>query len=246
MDNAFSEVSHPPESREKVAELIRRVLEGSEEERNDVFRELMQLMNPTIRRVEARFSIQNEEFYYDVCSKVYESLQKFDPGRSFEAWVYQLAKNLAIEKYREKKRRREVPLLRRRSRRAENGEKYPTLPVDLVPDPCSEVRSIIDTLSIREPFCKKQLDKLSTLPVKRRVVTLVGAGLHRRIPANIWENWCRELGVQGEFPPPELEELDTFEDRIRCLAQLLDLGEAGIRQHCFRSRAVFKEVLSKD
>jgi len=247
MNIASSEEKRPSENRERVAELVRLVLEGTHEERDEAFKALMDLMDPVIDRVAAKFRIRDPEFKGDVQAKVFERLTKFNPAQSFEAWVCKIAENQAIDRAREKHARRTVPfsVLERQARYEADQEEGLSF-VETIADPASELRPSLDRLCDEEPFCSAQIAKLSELPAKRRVIGLAVAGLHTKIPPATWKEWCQEAGLGEDFPPPAVESCITYEARVQKFAELLGLSESGIRQHVLRSRKLLNEVVRKD
>ncbi len=247
MDFPSSEEKRSPENRERVAELVRLVLEGTGEERDEAFKALIDLMDPVITKVAAKFRIQDPDFEQETHVKVFGSLRQFNPAQSFEAWVWEIAKNLAIDRARDKHRRYTVPfsVLERRARYEVDQEEGVTFAETIV-GPVPGLRPLLDRLCDEEPLCSEQIAKLTELPAKRRVIALAVARLHTKIPAARWKEWCQEAGLGEEFPPPAVESCMTYEDRIQKFAELLGVSESGIRQHVFRSRKLLREAVRKD
>jgi len=247
MNIASSEEKRPSENRERVAELVRLVLEGTHEERDEAFKALMDLMDPVIDRVAANFGIRDPEFKGDVQAKVFERLTKFNPAQSFEAWVCKIAENQAIDRGRDKHARHTVPfsVLERQARYEAGGQEAFSFAETIV-DPASELRPSLDRLCDEEPFCSEQIVKLIDLPAKRRVIALAVAGLYTKIPPATWKEWCQEAGLGEEFPPQAVESCLTYEARVQKFAELLGLSESGIRQHVLRSRKLLSEAARKD
>ena len=247
MNIASSEEKRPSENRERVAELVRLVLEGTHEERDEAFKALMDLMDPVIDKVAANFGIRDPEFNQEVYVRILESLAQFNPAQRFEPWVREVAKNLAIDRGRDKHARHTVPfsVLERKARYEAGGQEAFSFAETIV-DPASELRPSLDRLCDEEPFCSEQIVKLIDLPAKRRVIGLAVAGLHTKIPPATWKEWCQEAGLGEDFPPPAVESCITYEARVQKFAELLGLSESGIRQHVLRSRKLLSEAARKD
>jgi RNA polymerase sigma factor (sigma-70 family) len=247
MDFASSEEKRPLEKREKVAELVRRVLEGTREERDEAFKALIDLMDPVIDSVAAKFRIRDPEFKGDVQAKVFKKLTKFNPAQRFEAWVCKIAQNQAIDRARDKHRRFTVPFSAVETQaRYKAAESKGLSFAGSIGDRVSEVRPLLDRVCDEEPFCSEQIAKLTELPAKRRIIGLAVAGLHTKIPPATWKEWCQEAGLGEEFPPQAVESCITYEARVQKFAELLGLSESGIRQHVLRSRKLLREAVSKE
>ena len=103
-----------PEARkleqEAVATLVRAALGGSQ----DAFRELVERKRDLVFRV-AHHHLGNVEDAREVAQavfvRVWRNLDKYDPARAFDTWLYQVTANAAIDHHRRKKARPvETPL----------------------------------------------------------------------------------------------------------------------------------------
>ena len=94
------------ESRETDGELIRLFLEGSEE----AFNRLVLAHQQKAYNIAFRFLGNNEdanEVAQDAFVSVYRNLRKFRGHSSFQTWLYTIIMNLARNRYRKMKRRKE-------------------------------------------------------------------------------------------------------------------------------------------
>lgn len=102
-------------------------------------------------------------------------------SRGVRAWVFRVLCNLAIDRGRAARSKRNLIIEADRL-----GDDQEATPLD-VADAWAETPR--DALIASEDFSSQQLNVLGLLPVMRRVIGVALAGLAWRVPQEIWAQW---------------------------------------------------------
>lgn len=105
--------------------------------------------------------VRNREDAYELTQEVfvriYQHIDKYQPGTSFSTWAFRIANNLAIDKYRRKKTAAETEFDTEFQVNYTNGEGVLNPPIGLTPEracECAELRdqiaAALDTLSEKQ------------------------------------------------------------------------------------------------
>lgn len=222
-----------PQLPDDPEELVRLALSTQNDVREAAWEKLKPIIDELAARVLQRVRLleaDRDDFVNECYCKLLAELHKFNPAAgSFRAWGYRVLYNLAVDKARELKRRLEAE-------------------VSVPP----EVLALLEARDAKEEskdnflqvFCPAQLQMLSQLPPKRRVIALGVCGLHRRIPRELWRQWLDEAGIPETFPPPT--DAKEVPEHFRQLAKELDMNPTALRQHFYRAKDVLREVLREE
>lgn len=190
-----------------------------------------------------------QDFLHDAVSHIWEKRRFYDSEKPFEKWVGRVLRNLALDRLRERERRRRID--GRTGRRVEEGSKdleagYGSEQLDPAnrswKDDRKRVEARIDTL---DHFFQRHLDVLTRLPVRRRIIALAIAGLWSRVPTELWTRWLREAEIEERFPPPECCMENGLLANIQLVAGFLGQSQDVVRQHFYRAKDVLAEVLKE-
>ncbi len=162
-----------------------------------------------------------EDVVQDAMVKVLQGAYNPSAGSPFVGWARRVLKNALLDLV--KKRRRELSweqLATGGGRKHDDGGSAPHLdPHDPAPGPA-------ETAARNEPFCQHDLEVLASVPVRDRIILLVLAGMHRKVPAVVWAQWCSEAKLPASFPPPHLDHPGWEHGRATALAQELGVSPA--------------------
>lgn len=216
--------------------------------------ELPERWEETVNRIAERVARQMfpgtqvaADFPHDAVSHIWEKRQFYDSEKPFKPWVGAVLRNLAKDRHRESKRRRRVDGWT--GRYVEEGESD-IQAGDGIGQPDPEDRSWKDDRKrvearIDAPFSQRHLDRLATLPARRRVIALAIAGLWSRIPTEQWTRWLRDAEIEEPFPPPECCLENGLLANIQLVADFLGQSKDVVRQHFYRAKDVLAEVLKE-
>ena len=141
-------------------------------------------------------------------------IASYDPSRGrFPAWLWTVLDRCLIDFLRSEAPRRNNC---GRTITVEEGDSDPILnePSPAPPDPADEM----DRTS---PFMSdSDIDRIKNWPILDRILVLVVLGLWRKIPRDLWCEWCKEAGFSAPFPQNEEEHL-TRGEWINIIAELL-------------------------
>jgi RNA polymerase sigma-70 factor (ECF subfamily) len=89
------------------------IASGGETDRQQRFQALLAPMHQRLYRY-IRHSLRNvhdaEDVSQEVLARAWTHFEAFDARRSFDAWVFRIARNLIVDQQRRKRRRPEIPL----------------------------------------------------------------------------------------------------------------------------------------
>ncbi|GIW93947.1 MAG: hypothetical protein KatS3mg110_1988 [Pirellulaceae bacterium] len=81
------------------------------------------------------------------------------------------------------------------------------------------------------PFSRDELEEISSWgPPQHRVLLLVIAGLHKKVPADLWQSWCRQAGFAQPFPPAGIDREGYWTGKIPDLAKHLEIKSNTLNQ----------------
>jgi DNA-directed RNA polymerase specialized sigma24 family protein len=79
-------------------------------------------------------------------------------------------------------------------------------------------------------------------PPLDRVVLLVLVGIWVAVPADRWDDWVAQAGLETPYPPTELQAMDNKDERIRALANHLGFLANTLSQRLHRGKGRLLEL----
>ncbi len=164
-----------------------------------------------------------EDVVQDLILKVFDGKYNPDAGSSFINWAYTVIKNALVDRAEKQSKEMVVTDITAASGDAspydeDNGDDADPGGSFLFVEPGPDPR---DIAAEREPFCAHDLEVLTAIPVRDRIILLVLAGIHHRVPRNTWLQWCNDAGLSNSFPPPHLLGVGPEHGRAKALAEEL-------------------------
>ncbi len=160
-----------------------------------------------------------EEFVNSAGGYVFKKAKdRSEPVLDFLRWCTQILQSRLINEY-----------LRPHAKRREH--EIFCDPWDLldVPAKTDELARRIWEIDREEPFGPSDMAQIQTWPVKSRVILLAVSDLWPKVPAEIWQSWCKEVAMPDDWRfPPNWPDLTTIE-RSQKLAVGLGQGSKTLK-----------------
>lgn len=186
----------------------------------------------------ARRRFPKTQLAQDLCDNaaghVWERRNSYDPEKApFESWCYTVVRNLATDLLRSLCLRVQVD---GRTGTVVSGSEAEKPRREDPEDHSSHLpfKHLEYQLDHQTAFCKQDLAALEELPAQRRVIALAVAGLHIKVPPDLWGQWLADANVEPPFPSADLSEWANIIDRCQQIADELSMSREAVRQHWYR------------
>jgi len=215
-----------PMNKQEINRLASLAKNGTSEERNEAWRKLLPVIETVTSRIARRLGIicvKREEFIAEAPSIIFERLAHWDEGRDFLPWARVVLHHWIIDEHRKQQC----------TRKHETFDEFleQTPETSRAPDP----RPYENLPDLGRPFSDEDLSRLKKdHTATARVIGLTILDVWRNVPIEQWKEWLREAGLPDDFPPQEMDQCEERGERLKRLAELLDVSEQSLRMRLYR------------
>lgn len=227
--------SSEPNERAEIDKLANLAKNGTPEEKNDAFKDLIPLIQNIARRMVRQIvsspGFDTEGFVEESPGIIFEKLAKYDSQRRFVPWASTVLRNTLVDRLRKK---RELQA----SARAIS-------PWDLEQDRLSpdDITYVDRALDARTEMCQEDVAIFeSELTPQARVTASILAGIHERVPPAKWKEWLLDAGFEEDFQPPDFGDEGDIPRCIEILAEYLGEAKQTIRMRWQRALPTLRKL----